>query len=267
MKLLINLTGVVAAVYVLMVVAVYLLQDRMLFFPSPLSPATRQALTDHAICFDHDGVELHGWIHRNEEPDGLPFLIYYGGNGAELSWHFPRFTELPVAGFLLVNYRGYGDSEGRPSAAALKADAAFIFDELVRREGLQPDRVVLMGRSLGSGIAVDLASRRPVAGLILVTPFDRLSAVAGHHYPFLPVRMLMRHEMDSVGLVPGITVPGLVVIAENDGTVPPRYGRRLHAAMGGATELVVVEGAGHNDLEGRSEYWSAVEGFLMRLFR
>jgi pimeloyl-ACP methyl ester carboxylesterase len=262
MKFLFSLAGILAAAYLLITLAAFLLQGRLLFFPSPLSPETRRALADHAIRFDHDGVELHGWLVRNQEPDGRPFLIYYGGNGEELSWNVPRFTELPIAGVLLVNYRGYGDSQGQPSSSALTADAAFIFDELVRREGLSPDEIVLMGRSLGSGVAVDLAARRPVAGLILVTPFDRLSSIASHHYPFLPVRLLMRHEMDSIGLAPEVAAPSLVILAERDRTVPPQYGRRLHEALAGRAELVTVAGADHNDLDGHREYWRAIEEFL-----
>jgi uncharacterized protein len=267
MKLLLNLAAILAAAYVVITLAAFLLQDRLLFFPRPLAHQARQALAEHAIRFDHDGVELHGWLHRDEDAAGQPFLIYFGGNGEEVSWNFPRLADLPLAGFLLVNYRGYGDSQGKPSAAALAADAAFILDELVRREGLAPDQVVLMGRSLGSGVAVDLASRRPAAGLILVTPFDRLSTIASHHYPLLPVRMLLRHEMDSIGRAPGIAAPALVVLAEQDRTVPAPYGRRLHEALAGPTELVTITGADHNDLDGHREYWRAIERFLARVSR
>jgi len=262
MKLLLSLAAILAAAYVVITLAAFLLQDRLLFFPRPLAPRAREALAEHAIRFDHDGVALHGWLHRDAKAAGEPFLIYFGGNGEEVSWNFPRLVELPLAGFLLVNYRGYGDSQGRPSAAALTADAAFILDELVRREGLSPGQVVLMGRSLGSGVAVDLASQRPVGGLILVTPFDRLSSIASHHYPLLPVRMLLRHEMDSLGRAPEIAAPALVVLAGRDQTVPPQYGRRLHEALAGPTELVTIAGADHDDLDGHPGYWRAIERFL-----
>jgi pimeloyl-ACP methyl ester carboxylesterase len=265
MKILLTLAGALVAAYVLVTLAAFLLQDRLLFYPRPIAASMREALAGHAVRFAHDGVELHGWLHRQENAAGLPFLIYFGGNGEEVSWNFPRFAKLPVSGFLLVNYRGYGDSQGAPSAAALRADAAFVLDELVRREGVVPEEVVLMGRSLGSGVAVDLASRRPVGGLILVTPFDRLSTVASHHYPFLPVRALLRHEMDSLGRAPQIVSPGLVVVAEHDRTVPARYGRRLHGALAGPTELVTVAGADHNDLDERPGYWRSIETFLTRV--
>lgn len=138
----------------------------------------------------------------------------------------------------------------------------FIFDELVRREGLRPEDIVLMGRSLGSGIAVHLAANRTVAGLLLLTPFDRLSSIASHHFPILPVRSLLRHEMDSLGLAPTIEAASLVILAEQDDIVPPRFGRRLHAALAGPAELVTIAGADHDDLSGRGEYWHAVEAFL-----
>jgi pimeloyl-ACP methyl ester carboxylesterase len=262
MKALLILIGVLAALFGLVILAAYLLQDRMLFFPSSLSAQTRKRLKEFEVCFDHDGIDLCGWLYRNRRADGLPFLVYYGGNGEEVSWNFERFTKLPVSGFLLVNYRGYGDSAGEPSTEALKSDAVFIFDELVVREGLPSQKVVLMGRSLGTGIAVDLATKRSVAGLLLLTPFDRLSSIASHHYPFLPVRWLLRHDLDSITLAPEISVPSRVVLAENDRVVPPRYGRRLYEALAGPKELVTIPGADHNSLDGHEEYWRAVGGFL-----
>jgi uncharacterized protein len=266
MKALVTIIGLLSAMYVLVILAAYLLQDRLLFFPSPLSSHTRQRLNDYEIRFDHDGTELCGWLYRKEEANGLPFLIYYGGNGEEISWNFQQLTELSLSGFLLVNYRGYGDSEGKPTAATLKSDAAFIFDELVAKEGVAPKEIVLVGRSLGSGVAVDLARNRPVAGLILATPFDRLSRIGSHHYPFLPVRRMLRHKMESIDLAPEISVPGLVLLAENDRTVPPEFGRRLFEALAGPTELVTIADADHNSLAAHEEYWQAVDGFL-RLLR
>ena len=124
-----------------------------------------------------------------------------------------------------------------------------------------------MGRSLGAGVAVDLAFNRPVAGLLLVTPFDRLSSIGSHHYPFLPVRRMLRHRLDSVDLAPEISVPSLVVLAENDNTVPARYGRRLHEALAGPKELVTVSRADHNSLGGHAEYWQAVDRFLATVLR
>jgi len=266
-KVLLNLIGAAAAVYVLLTLAAYLLQDRMLFFPNPLAEQNRRQLKDFEIHFNHDEVGLYGWLYRREGAESLPFVIYYGGNGEEVSWNFQRFVELQASGFLIVNYRGYGDSEGKPAAAAFKSDAAHIFDELLAREGLAAEEIVLMGRSLGSGVAVDLAFRRPVAGMLLVTPFDRLSSVASHHYPFLPVRRMLRHRLDSVDLAPQISVPSLVVLAENDDTVPPRYGRRLHEALAGPRELVTISGADHNSIGGHAEYWRAVDRFLATVLR
>ncbi len=265
MKILWNVIGGLAGIYLLLVVAAFLLQDRMLFFPSGLSASVRERLQHLEISFERDGTVLRGWLFRRENADGRPFLVYYGGNGEELSWNLPRFAELPVSGILLVNYRGFGDSEGRPSAEALKTDATFILDEILEREGIDAGEVVLMGRSLGSGVAVHVAARRAVGGLILVTPFDRLSSIGAHHYPILPVRWLMRHEMDSVALAPEIEAPSLVVVAMRDGTVPPQYGQRLHQALGGSKEIATIAGADHNDLDGHAGYWRAVTGFLESL--
>ena len=262
MRLLLNALAVLATLWVLVSLGAYLLQDRLLFYPQPVSPSVRKRLADLQVRFERDGVELHGWLFRRPGAEGLPFLVYYGGNGEEVSWNFPGFAELPLSGFLLMNYRGYGDNEGRPSADVLKADALFLLDELLKRKGLSPEQVVLMGRSLGSGVAVHVASQRKVGALLLVTPFDRLSSLASHHYPILPVRWLLRHRMDSVDLAPKLSVASLVILAGEDRVVPPQYGRRLHDALGGPKELLMIPGADHNDIEGFKEYWPAIENFL-----
>lgn len=267
MKTLLVPLGGLAALYVLVVLVAYQLQDRMLFFPAAVPAETRARLKPHAVQFGHGGTTLHGWLVRREDAVGLPFLIYHGGNGEEVSPNADDFRELPLSGFLLMNYRGYGDSGGEPSGDALRGDAVAVYDELIARERIDPGRIVVMGRSLGSGVATHLAARRPVAGLLLVTPFDRLGNVAAHHYPFLPVRALLRHEMDSAALAPRITATSLVVLAEDDRTVPPRLGRRLFDALPEPKELVTVVGAGHNDIGAYPAYWRAVEDFLATLPR
>jgi pimeloyl-ACP methyl ester carboxylesterase len=107
-----------------------------------------------------------------------------------------------------MNYRGYGGSDGTPSETALLSDALFVFDYMLATEGIDPAHVVLMGRSLGSGVAVHVAAKRKVGGVILVTPFDSLVNVARAHYPIFPVGLMLKHRFDSAALAPGITTPG-----------------------------------------------------------
>jgi pimeloyl-ACP methyl ester carboxylesterase len=262
MKGLLYVFAALVAAYGVTVLAAFLLQDRLLFFPRAVSPQARARLQPHAVRFDHAGTALEGWLVRRDRDPSAPFLIYHGGNGEEVSASVVDLVALPLSGFLLLNYSGYGDCGGRPAAADLCADALFVLDALTEREGIDPRRVVVMGRSLGTGVAAHVAARRPVAGLLLVTPFDRLSDVAAHHYPLLPVRILLRHELDAIGQAPAITAPSLVILAEHDRTVPPRFGRRLFAALPEPKTMVIVAGADHDDVGGHAAYREALTAFL-----
>ena len=122
--------------------------------------------------------------------------------------------------------------------------------------------MVLMGRSLGSGVAVYVASQRRVRGVILVTPFDSLLNVARHHYPILPVGLLLRHSFDSIGMAPAIPTPALFLVAARDEVIPPEFAVRLAQAWGGPRHTVHIEGAGHNDIQLEADYWQAVNRFL-----
>src|SRR5258706_1022683 len=139
-----------------------------------------------------DGTRLRGWIVKGSAAPA-PAVIYFGGNAEEVSWTLadPRWPrESTIVG---LNYRGYGASEGAPGEPALTADALAIYDAVVRREDIDPRRIVVFGRSLGTAIAAHLAAERPVAGALLVSPFDSMTAVRKAHYPFLPVSLLLRH--------------------------------------------------------------------------
>jgi hypothetical protein len=161
-----------------------------------------------------------------------------------------------------MNYRGYGQSQGRPSERALCDDALFVFDQVVATEGIDPSHVVLMGRSLGSGVAVHVAANRRVGGVILVTPFDSLLNVAKAHYPIFPVKWLLRHRFDSAALAPGIAAPALFLAASHDPIVPPRFADNLQKVWGGPTTAVRIQGTDHNTIETSPDYWEAVNSFL-----
>lgn len=242
----------------------YVFQGALIYFPQPLAPSRRMALAPHDVVFDHDGVRLHGWWLRGAVSAEQPLIIYYGGNAEEVSGFIAEAGRLPAGGLLCVNYRGYGDSAGRPSETTLVADALFIYDQ-VRASGIPPEHVVLMGRSLGSGVAVQVAAHRPVRGLILVTPFDSLLAVARHHYPFLPVRLILRQRFDSIARAPSIRIPLLVLMGSADAIIPNASTRKLVAAWGGAVRLVTIEGAGHNDISLLAGYGEAIQAFLADL--
>ena len=161
-----------------------------------------------------------------------------------------------------MNYRGYGESQGRPSERALLEDALVVLDQVLGREGIDPGHVVLMGRSLGSGVAVHVAAHRRVGSVILVTPFDSLVSVAKAHYPIFPVGLMLRHRFDSAALAPDITVPALFLTAVHDQVVPQRFAEALEHRWGGPVVAVSIDGTDHNTIETSPVYWEAVNAFL-----
>ena len=162
---------------------------------------------------------------------------------------------------LVVNYRGYGRSTGEPGQKALYDDGLAIYDYAVGR-GARPEHIVVMGRSLGSGVASMLAAARPVRAAILVTPFDSIAAVAAGKYPYLPVRLLLRHPFPSTDWAKQARVPALFLAAERDFVVPAAHARRLFEAWAGEKQMHVLPQTGHNDLDMHPDYYRLIDEFL-----
>jgi len=165
---------------------------------------------------------------------------------------------------LLVNYRGYGASGGRPGERALVADAAELYDWASRHPRIDAARIALHGRSLGSGVAVQLAAARTVKCVVLTSPFASARAVAAEMYPWLPVSLLMRHPFDSAAYAPRLRVPLMVLVGENDTLIAPRHSLKLAAAWGGPVERVSLPGFGHNDIDVHPRYAASIRAFLDR---
>jgi uncharacterized protein len=272
-SLLISLAKIAAAVAVGLPLVVYLAQDSLIFYRQPLPDARRAEIArrfpaaTEVIIPSADGAKLHGWLVLPQGTAPAPLVLYYGGNAEEVS-HMLEAIGDPVRGgtpgvaWLVVNYRGYGASEGSPSQAALVADALAHYDYASKLPGIDADRVFVFGRSLGSGVAVQLAAHRPVRALILVSPYDSLAAVAKRYYWYLPVDWMLKHRFDSIALAPQMKQPLLCFIAERDDVIPPEHAERLFAAWSGPKRRVLLGGAGHNTTDGTAGFWPAVQAFL-----
>lgn len=237
----------------------YLAQDSLIFHPQALTEAQRAQIAsrpgiESVFMQAADGTRLHAWHVK-----GDPMVLYFGGNAEEVSWmldHAARRT--PGVGWLLVDYRGYGSSGGSPSEKALTDDALRWYDRFAGK------KTYVFGRSLGSGVAVQVAAARPLAGVILVAPFDSLVEVGKRHYPFLPVDLLLRHRFDSVSAAPRITAPLLCIVATDDEIIPAAHAKRLYDAWGGEKRWVGLEGAGHNSTDAAANYWTSITAFLQQ---
>ena len=244
--------------------AAWLSQERLIFFPQPLTDTTH--LPAHAKPFDlvaPDGTRLAGFeLAGRVQP--APVVLYFGGNAEEVSRtladaRWPR--DWTIVG---INYRGYGRSEGSPGERALIGDALALYDAVAARADIDRTRIVVAGRSLGSGVAARVASERPVAGAVLVSPYDSLVEVGRSHYPWLPVSWLLRHRFDSLSAVKKAQAPLLTIVGSGDSIIPPSRSRLLHDAWPGPKEWTEIRGAGHNDLGASAAYWTAIGDFLAR---
>lgn len=236
------LLGVLAALYAGVCGWMYFNQRALVYYPqfTRIDPAA----TNFSLVRE-DGVTLRGWV---VNPDAPRAIVYFGGNGEDISANRALFARaLPGHAVYLVAYRGYGASDGEPSQRALLTDAIAVFDKVQQRHASAP--VAVIGRSLGSGVASYMAANRNIDRLALVTPFDSLAAVAQTHYPWLPVRWLLRERYPSIEWLRGYRGPALIVRAGRDTVVPPASTDRLVAALTPAQEVVSLPNDGHNDLD------------------
>ncbi len=237
--------------YVALCAAMFACQRSFIYFPPRIDgPADTGAMT-----LTVPGAELRILTERTEGRDAV---LYFGGNAEDVAYSLPTMDQaFPGHALYLPRYRGYGGSTGRPSETALYADALALYDRLAPRHG----RIHVVGRSLGSAVAVHLASQRPVAGLILITPFDSILEVARRQYPFLPVDRLLLDRYEAVNDAPRVSAPTRIIAAEHDEIVPRRSTEALWRSFpAGLAELRVVPGTGHNSISRSPDYMKHLLG-------
>lgn len=271
--LLVSLAKIAAAVAIGLPLVVYLAQDSLIFHRQPLSDARRTEIkhrfpaATEVIVASADGTKLHGWLAKPQGAERAPLVVYFGGNAEEVSHMLeaigdPVRGDTPGVAWLVFNYRGYGASEGSPSQTGLVADALAQYDYASELPNIDAQRIFVFGRSLGSGVAVQLAAQRPVRGVILVSPYDSLAAVAKRYYWYLPVDWMLKHRFDSIALAPHMKQPLLCFIAERDDVIPPEHAERLFVAWAGPKRRVLLGGAAHNTTDSAIGFWQAVRDFL-----
>lgn len=240
----ITLTVVVLA-YVGLCAALFIFQRSLIYFPQPKSITYGSDTLSLPIA---EGQVLVSTIGTDENRA----VIYFGGNAEDVSGSIPGLTEaFPDRKIFLMHYRGYGGSSGEPSEAALFADALALHDEITRTH----QDVIVIGRSLGSGIAIYTASKRPTTRLILVTPYDSLQEIAAARFPFMPVRWLLNDKYESWKYAPNVKAPTLIIAAEHDEIIQRESSELLRTRF--EPQLVsysVISGTNHNNISFSPEY-------------
>lgn len=245
--------------YVLILIFVYFKQESFIFFPVQSDHNTPADGRTQDYTLQRQDNVLRGWL-VNPELATNRLVLYYGGNAEDIYYNIDDFSIFPESGALLVNYRGYGGSSGKPGEKELFADALAVYDDSVRR--YNPQKIIVMGRSLGSGVAAYVAAQRKVTGVIMITPYDSIAGMARRQFPFLPTSALLRHPFRSIDYVQLITAPSLIIHGGKDTIIPRRNTEKLLEHFRTAPEIVFIEEGDHNDIEQFPQYKKAVHSFI-----
>jgi pimeloyl-ACP methyl ester carboxylesterase len=248
--------------FVLICALLYFGQERSIFFPWPNDAELRQRYAAQRIEIKTAATTLEGWWIDNGQATTPAVILYFGGNAEDVLYTASAASNINARAVVVLNYPGYGGSPGEPSQKSLYAGGLAIYDYAIKR-GVSAKHIVVMGRSLGSGVASMLAGARQVGAAILITPYDSLVAVAAGHYPVLPVRLLLRHPFPSTEWAQRTRAPALLLAAEHDDVVPATHAQKLFATWAGPKQIHVLAQTGHNDIETHADYYRLINEFLM----
>jgi hypothetical protein len=234
-----------ACIYLSLCAVLFFTQRSLIYFPQPRTHDAGATLT-----LPVDGAEVMVTTRPHAGPHAV---IYFGGNAEDVSYALPELSAAFADHALyLMHYRGYGGSTGTPTEQTIHQDAQALFDWVHAKH----PQVVVMGRSLGSGVAIRLASERPAARLVLITPYSSLMELGARQFPYLPVRWLMQDKYESWRYAPKITLPTLLVAAEHDEIIPRASTEDLYSRFTpGVASLQVIPGVGHNTISANPLYF------------
>ena len=257
-----------AAIAVLLTI-VWAAQRRLIYFPFGGEPEADGIGMHAPVSFPTaDGLQLNAWWFAAATSPPRATVLVFNGNAGNRAHRVPLAEALRRGGLqvLLVDYRGFGGNPGSPSERGLAADSRAAYAYVSRRPDVDRARLVYFGESLGSAVAVELASEHPPAAIVLRSPFTSMADIGAHHYPFLPVRLLIRDRFPSIDRIVRIGAPLLVIAGDSDRVVPFEYSRRLYDAAASPKQLEVIRGADHNDYEllAGTEMLEAVLAFVNR---
>lgn len=274
MALLIKIALGLAAVYAAIALLLFFSQTRLIFprgmvMPpaGPLPPGAERLWLDTPDGDRLAGLRIPAVGNPADDPPPLT-ILGFGGN----AWHADALAiylhELyPAAGIVAFHYRGYAPSTGSPSARALRADAPLIYDHVAGDGdgGRAPGRIVVVGFSLGAAVAAHLAAERPVAGLILVSPFDSMADLAQGHYPWLPARLLLRHRLPTIDFARRVRAPTALIAAADDTIVPPERTDPLRGAFANLVLDRTIAGTDHITIYHDPAFEAAMVAALRRI--
>ncbi len=242
----------VLALYIGLLIVMYVFQRRLLFLPDTnIAPPASYGLSDYKdiMAVSSDGYKIQLWY--KEARAGYPTILYFHGNAANLANRAGSFAAFSNSGFgvLALSYRGYGKSEGTPSERGLYRDARAALAYLNYELHIPSDQVIFYGESLGSGVAVQLATEQKPALLVLEAPYTSVANRAAEIYFYIPVHLLIKDTFNSLKKIPQVKCPLLILHGAKDATIPIAHGKALYAAANEPKKTVFFDHVGHNDFD------------------
>jgi uncharacterized protein len=270
-KMAAGMAGFASFLWLGMTAAVAASQRRLVFNPTVkrevASPRSSGHRTRPVVLRARDGTRLCGWLMTPQAPGFHPAVLYFGGRSEEVSWVVRDAGRLfPNMTVLAMNYRGYGDSHGAPAETHMVDDGCTLFDWLAAHGAVDGERVALVGRSLGSGVAIQVAKERPAHSLVLITPYDSVLAIAKRRFRGMPVEYMLRHRFESIKYAPMLSVPTYVLRAEQDDVVPHFHTDQLVSKLARLYGDDIVPGSNHLNIPYLEATQGRIAGFLAASF-
>jgi len=250
-RTILTVLAIAALIYIALCLMLFLAQRIFIYYPQPKSAADNSP----TLTLNVEGARVLVGTRPHPGPDAV---IYFGGNAEDVSYSLPILADaFPERSLFALNYRGYGGSTGKASETALIADALVLFD----RVRIDHPRIVVIGRSLGSGVAIHVASERPVERLVLVTPYDSLLKLAAGQFRYFPIRWLLLDKFESWRYAAKVSAPTQLIAAQNDEVIPAASTEALYEHLPESlATLTVIRGVGHNSISESPEYIPALRG-------
>jgi hypothetical protein len=266
-----GVAGVLSVLWLGVTAAIAGSQRRLVFNPTSKPEVDKPRSTGHRtrpiVLRATDGTKLSGWLMTPQVVGPHPAVVYFGGRSEEVSWVVRDAARLfPGMAVLAVNYRGYGASQGDPAENHMVDDGRLLFDWLAERHHVDRQRVAVVGRSLGSGVAVQVALERAVNALVLITPYDSILAIAKRRFRAVPVEYVLRHRFESVKYAPSLTSPTYVLRAATDDVVPHSHTDLLVAQLGRLHLDETIPGSDHMNIPYLTATQEKIAAFLTQQF-
>lgn len=266
-----GVAGALSFLWVGLTAAIAASQRKLVFNPTARREVDRPRSSGHrtraVVLRADDGTKLAGWLMMPKTLGPHPAVLYFGGRSEEVSWVARDAGKLfPGMAVLAVNYRGYGASQGDPDEQLLVEDGRTLFDWLANYGQIDPQRVAVVGRSLGSGVAVQVALERPVHSIVLITPYDSILAIAKRRFRAVPVEFVLRHRFESIKYAPALKAPTYVLRAASDDIVPHSHTDLLVAQLGQLHRDEIVPDSDHMNIPYLASTQTMIADFLQNQF-